>query len=168
MIIYILVIVVLLYPAVYGTRHFLIQKQRSQTEKQLMETYAEQMVKHKLSVEYVDRIGNRIVALDRKNKKLLVVDQNVQEGEKEVCLPLLTVGDTKIIHKKNSDGGIRKILVELKNKRVGNRMHICFFDERTDRLKDLPSFARKAFFWKSRIDVNKYPGHVYPGHEFVL
>jgi hypothetical protein len=125
------------------------------------------ILQNKLTLEHSEVIGHRAIGLDRKNKKLLVIDHN-DTSRQEICIPLITIAATKIIEEKNSEGRTQKLSLELKHKRSEVSYAICFFDEGCDGLTDYPSFSRRAFHWKNRIDIHKYPGSIKLEQEFVL
>ena len=153
-------------PALYGIRQISRDKRRKKKRLELTTAYNRMMLQEKLSIEHSEMVGNRILGLDRKSKKLLVIDHT--QTRQEICIPLNTVSTNKILKEKNGRGYVRKVVLELKHKRTDASYAICFFDEGCDALTDYSSFSRRALYWKNRIDVNKYPGQIKLEQEFVL
>jgi hypothetical protein len=121
----------------------------------------------RLAIEDADFFNYRYIGLDRRNKKLLLIDHCNREKQ-ELCVPLPEIGESKIIYVKEDDHGIDHILLELRNKRTGQRVQFCFFDKEKDPLIELSMLARKAVNWKTRIDIHKHPGNGCARSEYVL
>lgn len=133
----------------------------------LANAYQQLLLRHQIAVYHYENLGNRVFALDRKNKKLVVVDHN-GSAKQELCVSLLSVSETKVVEEKNKDGFVRRIFLQLRHKRSDACYNLCFFDQSVDGVVDLPFLARCAAMWKNRIDLHKYPGTVSWSHEYVL
>jgi hypothetical protein len=80
----------------YGIRQIINERRRKKKQRELKVTYNRIVLQNKLSIEHSEIIGNRAIGLDRKNKKLLVIDHN-NTSRKEMCIPLIAISSTKII-----------------------------------------------------------------------
>src|SRR5690606_15120395 len=123
----------------------------------LANAYHNLIIQHRAIVEHSEIIGDMVVALDRRNKKLLVIDY---AGKKQVenCITLLCIGDTRIVEEKNSEGNTSRVLLELRRKRTGEAWFICVFDEKLDTIHDLSLRMKKVSYWKTRVDMARYGG----------
>jgi hypothetical protein len=151
----------------YGIRHMTFERGQKKKQEELADAYRCLLLRHRVAVAHDEFIGNRVLAFDRKNKKLIVVDHN-EAAKQELCISLLSVSETKIVEEKNKDGFVERIFLQIKHKRSDARYRICFFDQLYDGIADLPGSARRAVMWKHRLDVHKYPGPVFWGQEYVL
>lgn len=148
----------------------ILRKERIKKQKQLDLSLAfDRLVKQvKISDEHSELLNGKVIALDKRNKKLLVIDHNQTERQEE-CIPLLGVESCKIVEVKDNPGThVKKIFLELKHKWNNKITHFCFYDDSYDLINELPELSRRAKFWKRRIDLHKYPGRVGYGLEYVL
>src|SRR5687768_13461650 len=147
-------------PAYYLIRIFLKEKRQKKKQRQLGLAYERLVKQVKFSVEHSELLNGKLIALDKKNKKLLLIDYNQIEKQEE-CLSLLGVESCKMIEVKHSaDACIKKIFLELNYKRNHKITRFCFYDDSYDLITDLPALARRARYWKHRINLHKYPGRV--------
>ena len=154
-------------PAYYIIRIFLKEKRQKKKQRQLGLAYDRLVKQVKFSVEHSELLNGKLIALDRKNKKLLLIDHNQTEKQEE-CLSLLGVESCKLIEVKSADACIKKIFLELKYKWNNKITLFCFYDDSYDLITELPALARRAKFWKHRINLHKYPGRVHFELESVL
>jgi hypothetical protein len=165
---FLLGLLVLGIPAYYLIRIILKEKTQNKKQRQLGLAYDRLIKKGKFSVEHSELLNGKLIALDRKNKKLLIIDHNQIEKQEE-CLSLLGVESCKIIEVKHAaDACIKKIFIELNYKQNNKITRFYFFDDSYDLITELPTLARKAKFWKHRINLHKYPGRVNLELEYVL
>ncbi len=153
-------------PAFYGIRLMRKEKHRKKKQLDLARAYDRLVLRNKLSIEHSDVLGDSILALDRRNNKLLLVDHSGPD-KREVCIPLTAIAAAKIIKERNAKGHIRKIWLQLK-KSNGNIHRVCFFDETTDPVFGLLRFSRRALHWADRINLGKLQGKVVLGQEFAF
>ena len=106
--------------------------------------------RHKLSISRVNIFGNRLIAMDRKNSKLLfVVYKNGIIWEK--CFNLGDIMFCRIAKNFNTENGyVRKVNLEL-SLPPGEIISFSFFDDEDDDGRYLPGRIKKAQFWKSKI-----------------
>ena len=148
----------------------ILRKKKLEEKKQLELGHAyHRLVKHeRISVNHSELLNGKVIALDRKNKKLLFIDHNHADKQEE-CIPLLGIESSRIIEvKAGPDFYTRKIFLELKHRWNNKVSFFCFYDDAYDSITDLPTLARTAKFWKHRIDLHKYPGSVSLELEYVL
>lgn len=168
MILYLTALIILGLPALYGIKMIIREKRKKKKQIALGLAYDRLMREAKLSIENIEQLNGKVIGLDRKNKKLLLIDHNTTEKQ-EQCVPLFEIASCSI-HKVKDDveRSIRKIYLELKHKRTNKISRFCFYDETCDRITELPSLARRAMFWKNRIDLHKYPGKINLEFEYML
>lgn len=121
---------------------------------------------HKLSLEYSDAFGERIIALDRLNRKLLWVDHHSRE-QLEYCIPLLHIAHCRIVQE-HEKGSITRLFLELTPKGEGLPFRLCFFDSAINLQSGLPAAARRARHWKTRAELYRHPGQINSELEYVL
>ena len=95
--------------------------------------------------------GNRVIALDSIKKLLLVADHHAV-SPRVINIPLGDVASTILVHHKNAEGLVDKICLDLVEKKGRLLCPLDFFHHDLDPLTMLPSAARRAFYWKCRID----------------
>lgn len=153
-------------PAFYGIRLMRKEKHRKKKQLDLARAYDRLVLRNKLSIEHSEVLGDSILALDRRNNKLLLVDHS-KTGRQEVCIPLTAIAAVKIIKERNAGGHIKKIWLQLKNSN-GNIYRVCFFDETSDPVFGLLRFSRRALHWADRINSDKLRGKAVLGQELVF
>lgn len=121
----------------------------------------------KLAVEYSEFINYRYIGLDRRNKKLIIIN-HCSDQKEELCFPLSEIGDSKIIRETDESQYIKTILLEFRNKRNNQPVRFCFYNRKVDPLVKLPSLSKKAIHWKTKVDIHKRPGSVSLEGEYVL
>jgi hypothetical protein len=154
-------------PGYYITR-YLRKTKREKKQLELGLVYDKLVKQGRLSVGHAELLNGKLIMLDRRNKQLLIIDHNQAERQEE-CIPLLGIETCRVVEvKQDADGHIKKIFLELKYKRNNKTVRFCFYDDSYDLITELPSLARKAKFWKHRVDLHKYPGSVGLQLEYVL
>lgn len=167
MIAYIICSCLLLILCAFGAKAVLKQTRHKKKQLAIAISYDRIIRESKLSIEYSDFLCYRYIGMDKRNRKLVLIDHC--NGEKqELCIPILEIGDSKIIQVKDQSQGIAAILLELRNKRNNKPVRFCFYDKQFDPLVELPSRSRKAIHWKTRVDLHKHPGNVSLEADYVL
>lgn len=121
----------------------------------------------KLAIEYSEFINYRYIGLDRRNKKLIIIN-HCSDQKEELCVPLSEIVDSKIIRETDDSQSIKKILLEFRNKRNNQPVRFCFYNRKVDPPVKLPSLSRKAIHWKTKVDIHKHRGSVSLESEYVL
>jgi hypothetical protein len=158
---------ILAIPAYYLIRIFRREKVKKKKHLELGLAY-ERLVKQKrFSIQHSEVLNGKLIALDSRNKKLLLIDHN---GEKqEECISLLGIENCRVIEAKyGPEACISRIFLELKFKWNNKITRFCFYDGTYDSITELPLLAGRAKLWKHRIDLHKYPGSVGLQLEYVL
>jgi hypothetical protein len=128
----------------------------------------DRLVKHfKLAVEYSEFMNYRYIGLDRRNKKLLLIDHCYHQKQEE-CFSLSEIRDSKIIYTKDESQITKMILLEFRSKRNNKPVRFCFYNKKFDPVIELLSLTKKAIHWKTRVDIYKHPGSVNREAEYVL
>lgn len=150
-----------------GISLFIKEKRRKEKQLRIAEAYERIVRQCKLAVEYSEFLCNRYIGLDRRNKKLVLIDHCGNEKQ-EQCISLHEIGESKIIHLSDESKNIRCISLELIHKRNNKPVRFCFFHKDYDAAIELPSLKRKAIQWKTKVDIHKHRGIAGPEAEYVL
>jgi hypothetical protein len=154
-------------PAYFGIRLMIKENRKRKKQLEFKRAYKRMVKRANLSIEDSESGNKKVIALDGKNKKLLIIDHN-KKNRQEQCIPLLDIVSCTIHEVRDGPGkNIKKINLELKT-RAHEIFKFCFYDDAYDAITELPSLARRAMYWKSRIDGHKHPGNVNAGLEYVL
>lgn len=151
-IIIILVCLTVVYPA-------LKKRKRKKKIENLTKACQRLVAESRLAIEYSEYIGYRFIGMDRRNRKLILVDHS-NEPRQEICIPLLQIGDSKVITEKDDGTRLRAVFLELKNKWNHKTLRFPFYDSREDSEWLLPTLCKKAIHWKTRVDIHKRSGSV--------
>jgi len=143
------------------------QRRHKKKHSDIAKAYDRLTREFKLAVEYSDFINYRYIGLDRRNKKLIIINHCGDQKE-ELCVPLSEIGDSKIIRETDESQYIKTILLEFRNKRNNQPVRFCFYNRKVDPVLELPSLSRKAIHWKTKVDIHKHPGSVSLEAEYVL
>jgi hypothetical protein len=155
-------------PGYYLVRILRKEKITKKKQQELGLAFDRLVKQERFSIERSELLNGKLIALDRKNKKLILIDHNQPEKQEE-CVSLLQVESCRFIEVKHGpDACINNIFIELKYKRNDKVSRFCFYDDSYDLVTELPSLARRTKFWKHRIDLHKYPGNVGLQLEYVL
>lgn len=133
----------------------------------IAKAYEQLVRRYRLRVDYSECINCRYIGLDRKNKKLLIID-HCSSQKKEQCISLIETGDCKIVREIDEADFIQSIFLELGNNGNGNTVQFCFYNRKRDSENELPSLFRKAIQWKTRIDIHKRSASIGNEAEYVL
>jgi hypothetical protein len=134
----------------------------------LARSYDRLVLKNKLSIEETHVTGSRIIGLDRKNKKLLLINHSSAVKQEE-CVALEQLDSCTMVRESDEvTACTTRLVLELKLKRNKGRLKFVFFDESEDKIMEKPSLVKRAEYWKRKIDRCGSAGKVGPGFEFVL
>lgn len=149
----------------YSLRGYAKTRRKQRKHRQMARAYEKQVLKNRVIVDHAEIIDDKVIALDRINKLLLVVN-HAGRTKQEYCISLLSITSSKVEKHLSEDGSICKITLHLY---VPDRMYsIDFFDQARDHFSELTALNRKALNWKQRVDVHRHPGRIRPEHEYVL
>lgn len=155
-----IIAIILGFSAVYAITEIIKVKRKKKKKISLAMAYDMLVLKNKLSIEQMDVLRNKVIALDRLNQKVVLIDQNV-EGEQELCIPLEHIGSSGIIIERNDPhDNIKRIFLQLQHRRTGAQYSFCFFDDAHDPITELPSLSKKAWHWSNRVNIHRHPGTV--------
>lgn len=164
---YIVISILIIGFAAIGIKALIKEQKHKRKQLGIAEAY-DRFVRHfKLAVDYSEFLSYRYIGLDRKNRKLVLIDHSGNEKQ-EQCICLYEVGESKIIHARDEDQNIKSVLLELRNKRDNKPVRFCFYDRDYDPVVELPSLSKKAIHWKTKVDVHKHRGSVSFEAEYVL
>lgn len=135
-----------------------IKQKRRKKKIQSLTSACQRLVKEgRLAIEYSEYIGYRFIGMDRRNRKLLLIDHS-NEHRQELCIPLLQIGDSRVVTEEDGSTGLKAVFLELKNKWNNKILRFCFYDRKEDSEWLLPSLCKKAIYWKTRVDNYKWVG----------
>jgi hypothetical protein len=167
MVTYIVISLVIIAFSAMGIKGWIKEKRHKRKQLGIAEAYDRLVRQFKLATDYSEFLCYRYIGLDRKNRKLVLID-HCGEEKQEQCICLYEVGESRIIHAKDEDQNTKSILLELRNKRNNKTVRFCFYNRAHDPLVELPSLSRKAIHWKTRVDIHKHRGNVSIEAEYVL
>lgn len=167
MITYIVISIIIIAFAAIGVKALIKEKKHKRKQLRMAEVYERFVREFKLAVDYSEFLSARYIGLDRKNRKLVLIDHSGEEKQ-EQCICLHEVSESKIIHAKDEDQTIKTVLLELRNKRTNKPVRFCFYNREHDSAVELPSLSRKAIHWKTKVDIHKHRGNVSFEAEYVL
>ena len=164
---YLIIMMIIGLPALYGIREIIKEKRKKRRQLSLAMAYDMFVLKNKLSIEYIDILENKVIAIDRKNKKLVLID-HTEQNKQELCISLLQVASCNIIEERDGqEKCIKKIFLEI-NLRPHMYHRFCFYDDSKDSVTELPSLSRRAMHWRNRVNIHRFPGTVTIEQEYVL
>lgn len=146
---------------------FIKERKRRQKQLRLEEAFERLVYQHKLAVEYSEFFDNRYIGLDRKNRKLALIDHSGKE-KREQCISLFQIEESRIVHVKDDSGNITSVLLELRRKHSNELLQFCFYNSVSDRVRQLVPLSRKTIQWKNKIDLYRRRGSVNYEAEYVL
>lgn len=107
--------------------------------------------RNRLLISEIDTFGNKVIALDRNNNKIILVEhRNNVTWEK--CLSLGKLKSCNI--SKETDhltGCTQKVVMEFNFINSGELVYFTFYDKSNASVHELPSRIRKANYWKNKI-----------------
>lgn len=125
------------------------RKSKDNAGNNLLNAFNRLVFANKAVIDYYEIIGNRIIAIDKRNLELIfVADCN---GMQELCVPLAEISTVQVFIDENEDGTICAIDLALHNSRNKLLYSINFFQDEQDSHTALPSLARRALRWKHKI-----------------
>ena len=143
------------------------RKQQARLKKwALVKNYEKLIFQYQAVIDHCELIGERIIALDRNNKKIFVVDHTGNKKESQ-CIPLRLINSVTIKEETGKGGIIAKLFLVLENKHC-MVYNICFFDRRHESAEKLPIQWRSALQWTNRIHMYKRKGKPDLEQEFML
>ncbi|HYC28525.1 MAG TPA: hypothetical protein VEB42_06905 [Chitinophagaceae bacterium] len=155
-------------PVVFTVEMFVEAKRRKRKERQLGLAYQKLIMQNRLSVEHAEILDQKVLAMDRKSKKLLLID-HTRSPRQELCIPLTDIETTRVVEVRDrQEQYLQEIKLALRHKRSEKETIICFYDESRDDLSSMKMLYRKALHWKSRIDIHRHRGRVNMEMEYVL
>lgn len=166
MLTYLLILILFIALLIIGTKTVARRKYK---RKQMLiaEAYDRLVRKFKLAIEYADPLRYRYIGMDKKNRKLILIN-HCGGVRQEECICLYEVAESKIVHAKDEFNNIKAVWLELKNKHNNHVARFCFYHKDYDPLLELPSLSRKAIHWKTKVDIHKHRGHFNFETEYVL
>lgn len=152
-----LVALILLYPKI----------QRRKRHLSLARAFERYLKTHKLSIEETDYFDNKAIGLDKKNKRLLLIDHSSRPKKSYcICLQKLHLCEVKKV-KDPASQSVSKIVMEFLDR--NNKMEaFTFYDKTYNKRHEKPLLIRRAEYWKERINRHKPDGDRYSAIEYTL
>jgi hypothetical protein len=161
-------ILVLLAPALLAALIFLYPQIRKRKRHLALARAFERYLKtYKLSIEETDYFDNKAIGLDKKNKRLLLIDHSSRHKEAYcICLQKLHLCEVKKI-KDPASQSVSKIVMEFLDR--NNKLHaFTFYDRTYNKRHEKPLLSTRAEYWKERINRHKSNGDSYSAMEYLL
>lgn len=152
----VLVILVLLAPIpIYIAFKSLFENKRNlKAKRAVKDAYKRVIKRYALSISQVNKFGNRLIAIDRKIGKLVLVVYK-QGITWEKCFNLDEIIFCQIVKTTNKlSGCIENVSMELTFRNNHGIINFPFFDETLDDMRDLPYRLKKAQYWKRKIQFH--------------
>jgi hypothetical protein len=167
MVTYLIISLLLIVFSAIGIKGLFKRKNYKQKQLRIAIAFERIVQQFKLAVEYSEFLCHRFIGLDRRNKKLVLIDHCGDEKQ-EQCISLYEIGESKIIHIKDESQNTKIILLELRYKRSNKLLRFCFYNKDYDPVIELGCLSRKAIHWKTKIDIHKHRGNANLEAEYVL
>ena len=149
---YILLLLILVCISFYIVWKTFFTNMRSRKGFQAINDVFEGVVKrHMLSISEVNRLGNRLIAIDRERAQLLLIIY--KDGVIwEKCLTLNEIMFCQVLQTPNKGSDdIKKVSLELTFRNNHDTISFPFFDERIDDKRLLSHRVKKSRYWKRII-----------------
>lgn len=158
-----LLLALALWAALVGIYHKVRRRKRHLA---LARAFEKHLLQHKLSIEETDIFGDKAIGLDKKNKRLLLIDHSRRHKE-EYCICLQQLHICRVL--KISDPAsqsVSKIVMEFLD-RNNKTEAFTFYDRMYHKRHEKPLLIRRAEYWKERI--NRYVANraIYPDREYT-
>jgi hypothetical protein len=148
----------------------MLYKKRKENKKQrdLAGAYDRLVRENKLSIEETHVSNNRVIGLDRKNKKLLLIDHTAYIKQ-EQCVSLDQLDSCEITREKDEAKKCTiRFFLELNYKRNKGKLKFIFFDESEDNIIEKPSLMKRAEYWKRKINLYMKRDKIRTTFEYVI
>jgi len=107
--------------------------------------------RNRLLISEIDAYKNRVIALDRKNNKITLV-QHRNNVTWEKCFSLRELESCNIIRETDHlTCCTQKVVMEFNFSKNGEPVYFIFYEKSDDSVHELPSRIRKASYWKNKI-----------------
>jgi hypothetical protein len=137
-------------PIYIGYRSFFEYKHPGNVYKVVKDAFIRLIKNHNLSIAEVNLFGNRLIAIDTKLKKLVLIHykygivwERCLNLQKMVCCRI-----AQTIHKLSGD--TQRVNLELTFHK-GGMITFPFFEKKTDVIHDLSARIKRAQYWKGKI-----------------
>lgn len=121
---------------------------------------------HKLSIEETDYFDNKAIGLDKKNKRLLLIDHSSRRKKAYcICLQKLHLCEVKKV-KDPASQSVSKIVMEFLD-RNNKTEAFTFYDKAYNKQHEKPLLIRRAEYWQERINRHKPDGDRFSNMEYI-
>ena len=144
------------------------EKRKKQIKKGLKKAIGQLAKENRLQVVKIHFFHRKAIAMDRKKKKLVFVNQH-KEFVDQFCIDLETIvfcGIVKI--KDESSNDVEKVFIEVKNKGINETSKLVFYDRSFDNIRAKSALIREAEYWKNKINLNRRSRNSNYAFEYVL
>ena len=164
----VIILLLVLLLCLAGVWQLIKEQKKKSGQLALALAYERMVMKHKLAIEHMEVFDNRIVALDRKQKKLLFLYHAADVHQHEL-VSLQDIASLQLIEEREElKGFIRKVFLALTCAADSTTYRLCFYDHSKDAPTILLPAMRRARNWKQRVGVNRNPGTVSLESEYVF
>lgn len=131
-------------------------KKSESWQRKLATAYEQLLNRHGLCANTYEIITRGFIALDKHQKKLVIVTDTHNKLEQSyICLR--NICETRVVEDRDGNGNIKKISLQLQHCSTDTIYEASFFDITYDSIVELPAMAKKALHWKYRCDLYRQP-----------
>lgn len=116
----------------------------------------------KLNLSSVEAVGKSVFALDKTNRKFLIIDADHQSFFKTIDLQNV-IGCTILFHfistkaadvkKKRADDEVEKVELQISHTDPTLSVNICFYDRKENNANELRQLTASARTWRNKINA---------------
>ncbi|MES1217210.1 MAG: hypothetical protein ABUT20_16975 [Bacteroidota bacterium] len=124
--------------------------------------------KNRLSVNEMDLFDNKIIGLDQRKYKLILIEYENMTTRAD-CISLNQVTSCNLYKEMNeSTGRVEKVRVSMTIMGGSDPVNFIFYDATKQNVYELPFLSGKAKYWKSRIQLYIHNTRPEPEPEYTL
>ena len=103
---------------------------------------------NKLAIANLEWFNNKMIGIDKKNRKLIFVQVQKDEVQK-LCIDLRLASTCRVVKTNHDD----EIFLQLQLKNSNDLTRINFYDSSSDHARNKTTLLEKARAWKERISL---------------
>lgn len=109
---------------------------------------------NKFLMYYKDDFHKKLIGLDRKNNKLLLLDFN-KNKKLLFCLGIKDIKKCSLIQMKDNSNVLKNVFLEITSRDNGTPIKFSFYDKESDDKNERTCLVLKARDWNERINFHK-------------
>ena len=130
----------------------IIEDRRKRAVRSFLEKALDQFTKqNELFIAEIEFFRNKVIGIDRKNKKLVYADYR-KDAVGPFCIDLNLLAFCRIIKTIDNDSNdVKEILIEVRCTGINKIFRLTFYDRLFDDIRAKALLLRKAEHWKNKI-----------------